>query len=314
MQPPVGLPRGSIGGMRPPSLPVVASMPTNGSMPLPSPPHSNVHPNGVNGVNRTGNAVGQVPANADTPLNSSTPNGTLPPQPDGAPVSNDSNVVSPVRPKSQDQHRAVSVPNGYHLTAVNGYTAMANGSFLHHPNASLSNQQVQTLKSAFNPDVNAIQANATRQFPPVSYMGHVVANGTNFNMSIGGGNPKLPAARQMQWASPPLQRPTGNNGVDSSGMPSNMASSPSAHSTVGPPVRTPSSNGSRNGNGIRGGIQATSHVIGQMSPHSPSPMAASLSQGQVQPSPPRLPQTPTMTMVSPSLQHQQPVGSSQSGY
>jgi enhancer of polycomb-like protein len=304
MQPSIGLPRvPANGGMRPPALPAAATMLTNGSAPHSSPPHIGIQPNSVNGINHT--SVGHVPANPDPVPNPSIANGTSQAQPDSVPVSNDNCTVSPVRPKSQDQHRP-PVPNGYHLTTVNGYTSMVNGSFLHHPNAQLSMQQVQTLKSAFQ-DVNALQTNATRPLPPVSFMGHVVGSGTNFNMSLnGGGNPKLPAARQM-WASPPLQRTAGSNGVE---IP--LSSPAISHSVPGPPARTPSSNGSRNG--MRG-VQS-SHVIGQGHTHvqhSPSPMPLSLS-AQGQPSPPRLPQTPTMTMVSPSLQHQQPVGSSQSGY
>jgi len=333
MQPPTALPQmriSSNGGMR--STVLASNMVPNVSS-LQNPHNIVQQVNGVNGVHRTGITAPQHEVlKAETNTISSIPNGAdLHPTAD---VNGTGQSISPVRPKSQNQHHI----NGYHLTAMNGYPTMSNGSqYLHHSSAQhngLSIQQMQNLKSTFAAiptaqDVNSIQANGARQIAG-SYLGHVVPNGTSFDMQLGAGANmilKLPSTRQMQWATPPLQqRPTTVNGVDSSAtMNGSMSPSPNHTHTlsVGPPVRTPSANGSRAG--IRGlpssmmgsgpGGQLGSHA---MSPHlqhsSPSPLPLALSQVQNQPSPPRLPQTPTMAMVSPSLQHQQPVRSSQSGY
>lgn len=335
MQPPVGLPQmriSSNGGMRPPGAPVVASLPQNMAAPHSSPPHLNAaqHINGVNTIARSANHLGHPEGGkpeADT--NSLTSNGVVQIQSDGTPSSDSTN--SPVRHKSQEHHHGVPVPNGYHLTAINGYPAMPNGSpYLHHPNAPhnvLSIQQKQNLKSAFAANAgqegNPMQSNGGRPLP-ASYMAHVVPNGANFNMQLAAGanmNLKLPASRQMQWAALP-SRP--NNGVEAVVMNGSMSPnlSPTHPVPGGPPVRTPSANGSRAG--MRGGVApSVSHVIGPgsgvqlgshtMSPHlqhSPSPMPPSLPQAQS--SPPR--PTSTLAMASPSLQHQQPIGSSQGGY
>jgi enhancer of polycomb-like protein len=154
------------------------------------------------------------------------------------------------------------------------------------------------------------------------FMGHAVTNGNHFNMQLGAGaniNLKL-QPRQAQWSAipSPLQHSTSlGNAVDSGTMNGSMHGSLSPSPGIaqmmpgqGPPMRTPSANGSRNG--MR---NIPSHLMGgsmSMSPylqHSPSN-----SQAQLQPTPPRPSPTPPMTMVSPSLQHQQMVGGSQGGY
>jgi len=327
MQPVSALPQLRNGSVRPPGL--VTGLPSTAAVSQSS-PTNNTAPatNGVNGVHHSASAAPQLKTEANSSL--PVPNGIGQRHSDLHPVSENNTggqSVSPVRPKSQNQHH-IQVPNGYHLTAMNGYPAMSNGSQYLHANTqhnSLSIQQMQTLKSAFatvpsGADMNTVQANGNRQIT-APYIGHVVTNGTNFNMPLTGTsmNLKLPPVRPMQWSTSPVQR--GNNGVESSGMNGSLSPSPShGHTLPVPPTRTPSANGSRAG--MRG---LTAHSIGQgsgghimphsMSPlhqHSPSPMSSALSQVHNQPSP-RLSQTP-MTMVSPLLQHQQPVGSSQSGY
>jgi enhancer of polycomb-like protein len=325
MPPAVTLPQLRIsanGGLRPPGL--VTGSPPNAPGIQPSPTNTLTPTmNGVNGIHRSGSAVPQrdllkTDSNPTIPvLNAVGRN-----QADLHPPleSNVGRPISPVRPKSQNQH-PIAIPNGYHLTAMNGYPAMPNGTQYLHAAAQhngLSVQQMQNLKSTFGvippgADLTAVQTNGGRQIS-APYMGHVVTNGANFNLPLPPANMnlKLPPARQMQWSASPIQR--GNNGVDSSTM--NGSPSPShVHTLPIPPVRSPSANGSRAG--MRGIPSATSHSLAQgavghlvshsMSPllqHSPSPMPTS----QGQPSPRQ------MSMVSPLLQHQQPVGSSQSGY
>lgn len=333
MAPPAGLSQlriSSNGGMRPPGIPVVASMPSNIPSSHASPPHlspvsqhSPTPTNSANGINRPAMNMPHVDAvKPELPpsIPDSTPQAQQPQQLESALqiVENHVNGInhanSPARPKSQNQH---TTTNGYHLTPMNGYTvaALANATpYAQHPTAQhnvLSSQQVQNLKSAFanmapGQDIaTAIQVNSGRAVPP--YM-HVVPSGPGFGMpgTNGNINLKLPAARQMQWSvGSPMQRPNSAvNGLD--GQPVN---SPSPNLNPVAPVRSPSANG------LRPVMQR--HINGQInghmsSPHiqqSPPPMPQSISQ-----SPPRLPITPTMTMSSPSLQHQQPVGGPQSGY
>ena len=314
----------SNGGMRPPGL-VVTGLQTTTTLPQISPTANGTSiVNGVNGIHR--NAIAAVGRDNVKVENNSAmliPNGTGGQSqtdghttPDATAISQ---IASPVRPKSQNQH-PVSLPNGYHLTAINGYTALSNGSqFL--PASTLSIQQMQNLKSAFaaaSPSAD-LATNGARQLP---YIGHVVPNGANFNLPLTPGtgmNIKLPPARQMQWSSTAMQR--GNNGVDSSSINASLSPSPShAHTLPVAPTRTPSAAGTR------AGMRPPSvHPIGQaagghlhsmsLSPHqhNPIPLPSSLSQVQNSLSP-RLPQPPTMPMVSPLLQQQPVVGNSQSGY
>ena len=223
--------------------------------------------------------------------------------------------------------------NGYHVTSLNGFLAMQNGSpYMHLPNGQhngLSMQQMQNLKSVFanaqmqsGQDMNNMNTKRGRSLP-ASFMGHPVPN---FNMQLGAGaNVNLKLPRQAQWSviPSPLQHSTSlGNAVDSSlmngSMHGSMSPSPSIHTVPGQslPMRTPSANSSRNA--MRSiPNQMMSGQLGQLgsmslSPylqHSPSPN----SQVQLQPTPPRPSPTPPMTMVSPLLQHQQMVGG-QSGY
>jgi enhancer of polycomb-like protein len=333
MQPPASVPQmriSSNGGMRP--TVTAATVPSNPPAPQSSSSHNPVAPaNGINGIHRSGSTTPQHEV-VKTETTANTPSSDTVAQETHAAtdVNGVAQGISPLRPKSQNQHHI----NGYHLAAMNGYSTITNGSQFLHLNNGLSIQQMQNLKSTFasiptGQDGNAVQPNAGRQIAG-SFINHAMPNGANFDVQLGAGANmilKLPSNRQTQWAISPLQRPMTVNGIDSTIV--NGSMSPNLNHVhalaVGPPPRTPSANGTRAN--MRGVTSSIGHAIGTgpvsqlgthaMSPrlqHSPSSLPLSLSQVQNQPSPPRLPQTPTMTMVSPSLQHQPPVVSSQSGY
>jgi enhancer of polycomb-like protein len=306
------------GGLRAPGL--VTGSPPNASGVQPSPTNTLTPTmNGVNGIHRSGSTVPQrdllkADSNPTIPVLSAVGQNHADLHPPSE-ITNVGRPISPVRPKSQNQH-PIAIPNGYHLTAMNGYpgTQYLHAAAQHN---GLSVQQMQNLKTSFGvmppgADLTTLQTNSGRQIS-TPYMGHVVTNGANFNMPLHGANMnlKLPPARQMQWSSPPIQR--GNNGMDSSSL--NGSPSPShVHTLPIPPVRSPSANGSRAG--MRGIPSAASHSLaqgaaGHLVSHSMSPL--------LQHSPPPMPTlqgqpSPRQMMVSPLLQHQQPVGSSQSGY
>ena len=121
-------------------------------------------------------------------------------------------TASPMPVKPTPSHHALSLPNGYHMQ--NNYAAtLTNGTTTYlHPGSQqngLTVQQLQ-LKNAFTngqPEM-AIAVNGTR---PASYIGHVVGNGTNFNLPVGAVgvnvgmnlanmNLKLAPSRPMPWA------------------------------------------------------------------------------------------------------------------
>ncbi|KAJ7493445.1 enhancer of polycomb-like-domain-containing protein [Mycena galericulata] len=244
----------SNGGMRPPGLPVVASMqshvsPSHTSPPRASPPHppSQQHSPVLNGINGQVRGAINMPhldqSNPDGAAHAlPIPNGIVPSHQPQEPVNllqppenmaNGVRASSPARPKSQNQHVNGALPNGYQLAqtmnGINGYTAaalaQANGApYMAQTSSGLSLQQMQNIKSAFagnnsppNQDMQAMQVNGSRQMP-ASYL-HV-PNGANFNMPLGTGtniNLKLPPARQMNWASP--MRPNSVvNGMESAAM------------------------------------------------------------------------------------------------
>jgi enhancer of polycomb-like protein len=330
MQPPTGLPQmriSSNGGMRPPAQPIAASMqppppqppqqPNHTTPPRPSPTPT------VNGINGTNRSVNPPESDATVPNpnpNPSSVNGTQN-QLDTNLIPIDGNtprqLLSPALPKAQIQQPHVVLPNGYHLTAMNGYPPMPNGAQYTHsmngPHNGLSIQQMQNLKTAFassvppGQDLNSLHANGRL---PASFIAHS-PNGGNFDMRLAGGvsmNMKLPSARPMQWNGSPTQRPTSVlNGGESGVINGSMSPSPSlAHSI---PVRSPSANG------VHVAIRGTNvgHVLQgahSMSPHmhSPSPLPS----GMIH-SPPRPSHTPNIVMASPSTQHLQPVVGNQ-GY
>ena len=95
-------------------------------------------------------------------------------------------AASPMPIKPTQPHAAISIPNGYHIQ--NNYApSMPNGTTTYlHPGAQqngLTVPQIQ-LKGAFTngqPEM-PIAVNGSR---PASYIGHVVSNGTNFNLPVG---------------------------------------------------------------------------------------------------------------------------------
>lgn len=318
------------GGMRPPS---VASM-QHSSPPHSSPPHAHAQQpilNNANGVTRGAINMPHVDVKAEIHSNSSiNGNGVVPSHSvDNASLAaNDINA--PTRPKSQNQHHLVPTTGYPHATMLNGFPVSNNAQYphpqLHHANQTLSMQQMQNLKTAFanmvpGQDLHPLQnINAVGLGRiPTSYSMHVSPNSSvanaNFNLQLAAAQAgtnmtlKLPTTRQMQWTTSPNNNiNNGNNnmqrvpsvngvgvGVGVGGMDCSMASSPSSGHTIPAPVRTPSTNGMRGGQG---------QVQHSMSPHlQHSPSAA---QSQSSPM--------IMTMPSPSLQHQQQAVSSQSGY
>ncbi|KAF8623276.1 hypothetical protein AX17_007482 [Amanita inopinata Kibby_2008] len=334
MHPPNNLPQmriSSNGGMRPSVVSAVANLqatppqvPAVPSSPLNVPVVSHPSPSVTNGGGRAAMNMPHVDAHkVDSHSNSTLVNGvTSAAQPEANGQTQDPGVNgTPVRPKSQNQPATGLATNGYHLASIANYTTAALGNpatFAQYANSQhtgLSMQQVQNLKSAFaNLPTQDLAAMANRSLQG-SYMHLPNARNLNVQLSTAAAasnlNLKLPAAQPMQWTtSPPLQRPNSAvNGMDS--QPLNSPVSPTSNGTHTTPVRTPSANGTR-ANGMRAGVMTN----GQLSmsphlPHSPSPMPSTIAQSQ---SPPRLPMTPTMGIASPSLQHQQVVGNTQSGY
>lgn len=288
MQPPaVPLTRiPSNGNMRPPAPPNLPNMPNSHASP-PQPPQSMP----LNGDDPHAYVVAENPASKVIspelpPLGSPQTHAI---HIDGTRLQSDSmnNVQSssPTRPSSQNQSTASItipvMPNGYHISAVNGYPAPTGATT--YPNSSnngLSAQQMQTLKSAFAgiPNMHempAMQSNGGNMMPrvPSTYLGH--PNGGNYDM------------RQM-WNHPQRMPSNGMNG------------SPASGPGYG------SQSGAQAVNGMR---MPVSHSIGQvqhshMQSHSPSPLLQSPSPAPNVPlhsSPPRPPSQP---MPSPSLQAQ----------
>lgn len=234
---------------------------------------------------------------------------------------------SPVRQKA-DVHQPVSIPlNGYHIP-INGYT-IPNTAYIHsRPPNGLTVQQMQNLKFALTQgqDLNAAIHGTQGRPIQTSYVGHLVPNGTHYNMQIAAGanlNMKLASGRQWNGVAPPLQQnpSLGNQQQDPNSVPG--AGSPNLTAAGVLPARTPSANGTRSVNRPGGMGSSVGHMMsgGQYAAHSvsprlqnagPSPLPNPTSLPPHQ-SPPRQSLTPTMKMASPSLQHQA-VPSSQGGY
>ncbi|KAI0372048.1 hypothetical protein BV20DRAFT_978623 [Pilatotrama ljubarskyi] len=244
------------------------------------------------------------------------PKATSQTSPSSGPSQTDTSATSatsptPVSAKPLTSTAAVNVPNvpnGYPMSAVNGYPVMPKGGYMQ-PSArhnGLSYQQMQSI-SALMPDNN--MNIALRQ--PGAY---VMPNGA-YQMQMAG-------ARPMQW---PVasQRPSHNGGIDSS----NGADGSTSHLGAGSPPRAPSANGARTPqlsralpintnhslNAAQGRASPAATHIARLTPHSPSPhilspnMAAA--QVNVHSSPTRAPQ-PVIPTPSPSLQTRQVVGGS----
>ncbi|KAG1733571.1 hypothetical protein EDD22DRAFT_1011804 [Suillus occidentalis] len=310
MQPPSTIPQmriSSNGAMHPPVVGNIASPSLPMVMQQSSPPCT-ASTNTVNGDHAgtptsDGNSVRLIAApNGIATNNTTTINGTAHQSTDvqmspPADPSQSNQSCSPTRPKAESQHVPVSVPlSGYHIP-MNGYS-LPNGAVMRQPNG-LTLQQMQSFKMA-------LAQNAEGHPVRVPYPGHLVQNGTYFNVQLAGGtnlNIKLPQGRQWPGIASPHQQPVQLH----EGM-------PSPHVAPGNlPMRTPSANGMRTAN--RTGNINVPPQVGQllpnqyvMSPHmqhnSPSPLPSSILLPSHQ-SPPRLPPPQTMKMASPSLQHQQ---------
>ncbi|KAJ7880322.1 enhancer of polycomb-like-domain-containing protein [Mycena olivaceomarginata] len=234
----------SNGGMRPPGVPVVASMQNHTSPSRASPPHpppQQHSPTPPNGNNAQINMPHLGASNPEAGVHGlSMPNGIVPshqpqdptnllqPPENGAIRAN-----SPARPKSVNQH--VNGTNGYQMPnmngSMNGYlpSGLPNGaSYLPQSSSSLSVHQKQLIQAAFAgsqpnqvQDMQAAmqQPNGPRN-PQMPGGGYMLPNGATFNMALGSGtniNLKLPPARQMNWASP-MRPNSAMNGMDSAAM------------------------------------------------------------------------------------------------
>ncbi|KAI9453934.1 enhancer of polycomb-like-domain-containing protein, partial [Russula earlei] len=198
----------SNGNLRPPATPILTAIAPSApltspqSSPTPTATNSQTSPTPVppslNGEDSRASSTPAQQQDSITPSTEATPAGV--------------STVSPMPIKPTQPHHAISIPNGYHIQ--NSYaTAMSNGTPTYlHPSSQqngLTVQQIQ-LKNAFTngqPDI-PIAVNGSR---PASYIGHVVGNGTNFNLPVGAVgvnvgmnlsnmNLKLPPSRAMPWA------------------------------------------------------------------------------------------------------------------
>lgn len=307
------------------ALPTVSANGAIGGSPSPAPPPSDSDsvklvsaPNGNVTKGATANGTNQL---ASDLTSSPATESQLPALPIGSPVRQKADVQQPV-----------SIPlNGYHIP-INGY-AIPNAAYMHsRPPNGLTAQQMQNLKLALaqGQDVNAVMHGTQGRPIQTPYVGHLVPNGTHYNMQMAAGatnlNLKLASGRQWSGVAPPLQQTSslGNQQQDANTAPS-IGSPNLSHATAGAlPTRTPSVNGTRGvsrpgamgspvGHMMPGG-QYAAHSVSprlQNAGSSPLPNPTSLPPHQ---SPPRQPLTPTMKMASPSLQHQQAVPSSQGGY
>lgn len=316
MQPPSAVPQmriSSNGAMRPPVVGKIASPSSPTIVQQQSSPPRATSTNAVNGNHAgtptsDGDSVRLIAApNGIVTDNTATINGTAHQSTDvqmspPADPSQSNQAGSPVRPKTEAQHVPVLPLSNYHIP-MNGY-AISNGAVMRQPNG-FTLQQMQSFKMA-------LAQNVEGRPTQVSYPGHLVQNGTHFNVQLTGGANLNIKGRQWPGVGSPHQQPVQLN-----------EGTPSPHVTPGNlPTRTPSANGMRTASRA-GGISVPPQV-GQllpnqyaMSPHmqhnNPSPLPSSIPLPSHQ-SPPRPPPPQAMKMASPSLQHQQVVQSSQGGY
>jgi enhancer of polycomb-like protein len=200
----------SNGNLRPPATPVLAAITPSAplaspqSSPTPTAPNGQSSPTHIppalNGSEESRSSATPAPQrDSATPSAEATPAGV-------------STASSPMPMKPSQPHHAISIPNGYHIQ--NNYApTIPNGTPTYiHPGTQqngLAVQQIQ-LKNAFTngqPEM-AIAVNGSR---PASYIGHVVSNGTNFNLPVGAigvnvgmnltnMNLKLAPTRTVPWA------------------------------------------------------------------------------------------------------------------
>ncbi|KAF9467645.1 enhancer of polycomb-like-domain-containing protein [Collybia nuda] len=318
MPPPTALPQqmriSSNGGMRPPAVASIQGNATSHSSPPNSAALPLAMPTSSNGVNRPAMNMPHIDvAKPDLP-NQSALNGVIHvPQPHPPDQSHDANVNgnggSPPKQNPQQYQTPLTTTNGFHLTPMSNLAAQALVNNQPNPNYQNGNnnppvltlQQMQTLKSAFanNPAFANSQELAQRLGTIPNYQFNNL-QGLNATQNM---NLKLPGNRQWMGGAPQKMNVI-VNGMDAQG----MNGSPNLSHTV--PVRSPSTNGTRPGLRMAPNGQLGTHSSPHLQ-HSPSPIPSALAQSQ---SPPRPPLTPTLARASPSLQHQQPAGSSKSGY
>ncbi|KAI0777776.1 enhancer of polycomb-like-domain-containing protein [Trametes elegans] len=228
------------------------------------------------------------------------------PQASAAGASMASPTPAPTKPvTSTGAMNVPNMPNGYHLTAVNGYPALPKGGYMH-PNArhnGLNLQQMQSI-SALLPDNNV---NIALRQPG----GYVMPNGA-YPMQMAG-------ARPMQWPVAGQRSPHNVGGEGASG-------DAASQMVAGSPPRAASANGVRTPQIARTvPMSAANHSlqapqgraspagthIARLTPHSPSPhiLSPNMAAAQVHSSPTRAPQ-PAIPTPSPSLQTRQIVGGS----
>jgi enhancer of polycomb-like protein len=302
--------------------PAVPANGTAGGSPSPAPPPSDIDsvklasaPNGNVTKGATANGTKHHPPDLTLSPATESQQAALP-------------TASPMRQKA-DMQQPVSIPlNGYHIP-INGYT-IPNAAYMHSrpANGLTAQQQMQNLKLALaqGQDVNAAMHGTQGRAIQAPYVGHLVPNGTHYNMQVAAGaNLKLGSGRQWSGVAPSLQQTPslGNQQQDANTV--SCVGSPNLTQATGVlPARTPSVNGTRSINrpGAMGSSVGYMMSGGQYGTHSLSPRLQNAGSSPVpnptslppHQSPPRQPLTPTMKMASPSLQHQQAVPSSQGGY
>ncbi len=173
----------SNGSLRPPATPVLTAITPSAPQTSPQPSPTPTAANGQTSPTPIPSSVSE----SEEPSSTSTP---AQQQETATPATETTagslSTTSPMPVKATQSHHALSLPNGYHMQ--NNYAAnITNGgtTYIHpgtQPNG-LSVQQLQ-LKNAFanGQQDMAIPVNGSR---PASYIGHVVGNGTNFNLPVG---------------------------------------------------------------------------------------------------------------------------------
>ncbi|KAG8215759.1 enhancer of polycomb-like-domain-containing protein [Butyriboletus roseoflavus] len=165
------------------TVPTASANGTVGSSPSPVPPLSDTDsvklvstPNGNATKGALANGTNQ---HAPDPIASAATESQQPAPPTGSPVRQKADVQQPV-----------SIPlNGYHIP-INGYTIPNAAAYMHpRPPNGLTPQQMQNLKLALaqGQDVNAVMHGTQGRPIQTPYVGHLVPNGTHYNMQMAAG-------------------------------------------------------------------------------------------------------------------------------
>lgn len=271
------------GTMRPPSAPLVASIPAH-------------MPTAI-----TQQQTQPQPINVGTRPSINVPHIEIPKQ-EGVPNVGTNTALFNSLMQAQAHSAPTEPTNGENVT--NGQVTQ--------PKSELVPTQYLPLNGYTSYPAHAIDMTAYKRYISLQ----MASNGTNFNMQLPPGtnmNLKLPPGRQMQWTAAVQSRPGQVNGIveTTNGVPVSM--SPNMTPAVvngGTPTRAPSVNGiratMRTPISVPQNIHSNPHAMSMSPPHvhaSPSPMPINLPHG----SPPRIPATPVMTMSSPPLHPHVPV-------